>query len=155
MDYKLKYYKYKTKYLELKLNSLIGRGGKIFQQKQILYIVATISQPKLKKITKEITDTILGPNIKPYRAPHVTLFNLIVNAENDDNIIFQDERFYNKIIDIYAETIADRDNPLILSAKPFPRDYSFSGFKPRHFIKNYKPLDPDKIQIFRERKSVV
>ena len=149
MDYKMKYYKYKAKYLNLKQQQS-QIGGKIFQKKQILYIVATISQPKLKKITKEITDTIIGKNIKPYRAPHITLFNLIINAENDDNIIFQDENFYNQIKNIYLQTIADRNNPLILIAKPFPKDFTFPGYKPRYFLKNYKPLDPQKILDFRQ-----
>ena len=81
MDYKLKYYKYKAKYLNLKKQlAIIQTGGKLFQKKQILYIVATISQPKLKKLAKEITDMLIGKNIKPYRAPHITLFNLIINA---------------------------------------------------------------------------
>jgi hypothetical protein len=151
MDYKMKYYKYKTKYFNLQQQLQSQIGGKLFQKKQILYIVATISQPKLKKITKQITDTILGKNVKPYRAPHVTLFNLIINAENDDNIIFQDEKFYNQIKNIYKKTMADKNDALILSAKPFPRDYSFSGYRPRHFIKNYKSLDPDKILEFRQR----
>ena len=183
MDYKMKYYEYKAKYLNLQqqlqtgglkplrsdvrklpssgaglkplrstvLDTPSSGGGKIFQRKQILYIVATISQPKLKKIAKEITDTIIGKNIKPYRAPHITLFNLIINAENDDSIIFQDAKFYNQIKNIYDETIADRNNPLILSAKPFPRDFSFPGFMPRYFLKNYKLLDPQKILDFRQK----
>ena len=159
MNNKEKYYKYKAKYLNLKydlhnnnLNFTQQQiGGKIFQKKQIFYIVATVSQAKLKKITKEITDTILGKNIKPYRDPHVTLFNLIINTENTDSIIFQNENFYNQIKNIYAETIADRNNPLILEAIPFPRDFNFSGFRPRHFIKNYEPLNSHKILDFRER----
>lgn len=92
MDYKTKYYKYKAKYLDLQQQLQSQFGGKIFEKKQILYIVATISQAKIKKITKEITDTILGKNIKPYREPHITLFNLIINANNTDNIIFQDKK---------------------------------------------------------------
>ena len=153
MDYKMKYYKYKTKYLNMRQQLQLQQqiGGKIFQKKQILYIVATISQPKLKKVTKEITNTILGENIKPYRAAHITLFNLIINAENDDNIIFQDEKFYNQINNIYKETIADKNDPLILNAKSFPRDFSFSGYRPRHFIKNYESLDPQKILDFRQK----
>lgn len=156
MDYKTKYYKYNAKYLNLKHRDCMDCtfmekplqdqvGGKLFQKKQKLYIVATISQPKLKKITKEITNIILGKNIKPYRAPHITLLNLIINGENDANVIFQDEKFYNQIKDNYTETIADKSNPLILSAKPFPQDYSFPGFMPKYFIKNYKALDPKKI----------
>ena len=150
MDYKMKYYKYKTKYLQLKqqLNLQIG-GAKIFQKKQILYVVATISQPKLKKITKEITDTIIGKNIKPYRAPHITVFNLIINADNDDNAIFQDEKFYNQIPDIYADIMANRDDPLILTTQPYPKGFTFPGFKPRYFLKNYKQSDPQKILDFR------
>jgi len=93
----------------------------------------------------------LGKNIKPYRDPHVTLFNLIINTENTDSTIFQNENFYNQIKNIYAETIADRNNPLILEAIPFPRDFNFSGFRPRHFIKNYEPLNSHKILDFRER----
>lgn len=159
MNYKEKYYKYKVKYLNLKYKLYNNNlnftqqqiGGKLFQKKQILYIVATVSQPKLKEITKEITDTILGENIKPYSAPHITLFNLIINAENTDNSIFQKENFYNQIKNIYAQTIADRNNPLILKGTPFPRDFSFSGFRPRHFIKNYEQLDSQKILDFRER----
>lgn len=155
MNYKEKYYKYKTKYLELKKHNnpddIKQIGGKIFKKVQILYIVATISQAKLKRITKEITDTILGKNIKPYRDPHITLFNLIINAENSDNIIFQNEDFYNQIKKIYSETIADKNNPLILKAVPFPRDFSFSGFRPRYFIKNYKQSNPEKILDFRKR----
>jgi hypothetical protein len=150
MDYKMKYYKYKSKYLALQKQQL-QIGGKIFQKKQILYIVATISQPKLKKITKQITDKLLGKNIKPYRAPHITLFNLIINSENDDNIIFQDENFYNQIKNIYDETIADKNNPLILSAKSPPYDFTFPGFMPRYFLKNYKSLDPQKILDFRQK----
>ena len=151
MDYKMKYYKYKAKYLNLRSQQQLQLqiGGKLFQKKQILYIVATISQPKLKKTTKKITDIILGKNIKPYRTPHITLFNLIINAENDDNVIFQDENFYNQIKNIYKETIANPNDPLILSAKPFPKDFSFSGYRPRHFLKNYKQLNPEKILDFR------
>ena len=148
MSYQQKYYKYKTKYLNLKQQQT---GGKLFQKKQIFYIVATISQPKLKKITKEVTNTILGENIKPYRAPHITLLNLIINAENTDNIIFQDEKFYNKTKKSYADTIANRNDPLILNAKPYPKDLSFTGYRPRHFIKNYEPENSEKIFEFRER----
>ncbi|XWV25101.1 putative ORFan [Tupanvirus deep ocean] len=152
MDYKLKYYKYKAKYLKLKQKlTLVQVGGKLFQKKQILYIVATISQPKLKKISKEITDTIIGNNIKPYRAPHITLFNLIINAENDYSVIFQNEKFYDQIKNYYKEIIVNRLDPLILEAKPFPRDFSFPGFMPRYFIKNYKSLDPQKILDFRKK----
>ena len=152
VDYKVKYYKYKAKYLNLKQQQLqVQIGGKVFQKKQILYIVATISQRKLKKITKEITDTIIGKNIKPYRAPHITLFNLIINAENEDNMIFQDEKFYNQIKNIYDETMVDRNDPLILEAKPFPKDWTLPGYRPRYFLKNYKPLDRQKILDFRER----
>lgn len=148
----MKYHKYKTKYLNLiKQKQLqLQRGGKLFKKKQILYIVATISQPKLKKITKEITDTIIGKNIKPYRVPHITLFNILINAENDDNIIFQDEKFYGQIKNIYEEIIANRDDPLILEAEPPPSDYTFPGFMPRYFLKNYNALDPQKILDFRQ-----
>lgn len=149
MDYKMKYYKYKAKYLNLQQE--LQTGGKIFQKKQLLYIVATISQPKLKKTTKEITDTIVGKNIKPYRAPHITLLNFIINAENEDNAIFCDEKFYNQIKNIYGETIADKKSPLILSAKPPPGDFTFPGFMPRYFLKNYKALDPQKILDFRKK----
>lgn len=145
----MKYHKYKAKYLNLKQQ--LQTGGKLFPKKQILYIVATISQPKLKKITKKITDKIIGKNIKPYRAPHITLFNILINAENDDSIIFQDEDFYDQIKNIYEETMADRNNPSILETKPFPKDFSFPGFMPRYFIKNYKALDPQKILDFREK----
>ena len=153
MDYKMKYYKYKSKYLALQqqLQPRVQIGGKIFQKKQILYIVATISEPKLRKITKQVTDKILGRNIKPYRSPHITLLNLIINSENADNIIFQDENFYNQIGNIYKETIADKNNPLILSAIPPPHDYTFPGFMPRYFLKNYKALDPEKILDFRDK----
>ena len=149
MDYKMKYYKYKTKYLNLL--QLQKGGGKIFTKTQILYIVATISQPKLKKLTREITDAILGVGIKPYRTPHITLFNLVINEKNDDNSIFQDENFYSQIKDIYAETIADQNNPLILCAKQYPQDFSFPGFMPRYFLKNYDALDPKKILDFRQK----
>ncbi|XWV26359.1 hypothetical protein QJ857_gp0714 [Tupanvirus soda lake] len=170
--YELKYNKYKAKYLNLKkqlqqsvqqqsgyskpnhidVNPIPSmKGGKIFQKKQILYIVATISQPKLKKIAKQITDTIIGKNIKPYRSPHITLFNLVINTENDESGIFQDENFYDQIKDIYAEIITDQNDPLVLEAKPFPRDYSFPGFMPRYFIKNYKAHDPQKILDFRNK----
>jgi len=148
-NYKTKYLKYKSKYLALQQQ--LQTGGKIFQKSQILYIVATISQAKLKKITKEITDIIIGKNIKPYRAPHITLFNLIINAENDDSIIFQDEKFYNQIKKIYKETIVDHNNPLILRAKPFPKDFTFPGYRPKYFLKNYKPLNKQKILDFRQR----
>ena len=150
VDYKLKYYKYKAKYYNL-LQQLQQSGGKVFQKKQLLYIVATISQQKLKKITKELTDTILGKNVKPYRAPHITLFHIMINAENDDNKIFQDEKFYNKIAKIYEEAIADKDDPLILEAKPFPKDWTLPGYRPRYFLRNYKSLDPEKIQNFRQQ----
>lgn len=154
MSYREKYHKYKTKYIKLKnyvsINDTPAQtGGKIFQNKQNLYIVATVSQSKLKKTTKDITDTLLGKNIKPYRAPHITLFNLIINADNTDNTIFQDEKFYHLISSFYAETIADPNDPMILQAMPFPRDFSFTGYRPRHFIKNYKPLDQQKIFDFK------
>jgi hypothetical protein len=149
-DYKWQYYKYKRKYLNLKERLQVQAGGKIFQKRQILYIVATISQPKLKAITKEITDTILGNDNEPYRAPHITLFNLVINADNNDSSIFKMKDFYSKIRDIYAETIANDSDPLVLEAIPFPMDFSFVGFRPRHFIRNYEQMDPQKILDFRE-----
>ena len=158
MDYETKYYKYKAKYLNLKHqldltrpNKQLQLGGKIFNKKQILYIVATISQQKLKKSAKKITDKLIGKNIKPYRAPHITLLNLIINAENDDNIIFQDEKFYNQIQKIYAKTIADKNDPLVLVSKRRPWDFSFPGFMPRYFLKNYNAVNPQKILDFRQK----
>lgn len=148
MDYEIKYYRYKAKYLNLQRK--LQLGGKLFQQKQILYIVATISESKLKKITKKITDTILGRNIKPYRAPHITLFNILINEDNDDNRIFQDKNFYNHVKKNYEDTIANPNDPLILEAKPYPRDFSFSGYRPRHFLRNYEPLERQKILDFRQ-----
>ena len=131
--------------------SELQTGGKLFPKQQILYIVATISQAKLKKTTKQITDTIIGKNIKPYRDPHITLFNLIINSENPDNIIFQDENFYNKIKNIYEQTIANKNDPLILSSKSRPWDFSFPGYMPRYFLKNYKAVNPQKILDFRQK----
>ena len=157
MNYKEKYHKYKTKYIKLKnyiSNNIFTStqiGGKIFQKKQILYIVATISQAKLKKTTKEITDTILGKNVKPYRAPHITLFNLIINANNIDNGIFQNQKLYDLIESFYAEMIANKNDPLILEAKTFPHDFSFTGYRPRHFVKNYKPINRQKILDFKHK----
>lgn len=151
MDYKQKYHKYKTKYLNLKQELQKQTGGKIFNKKQILYIVATISQPKLKKTTKEITDTIIGKNIKPYRAPHITVLNLTINSENEDSRLFVDEKFYNKTKDIYAATIANKDDPLILKTKPFPKGFTLPGYRPRYFLKNYKPVDPQQILNFRAK----
>ena len=152
MNYKKKYLKYKSLYLNIKYNNennpLTQEGGKkLFQKQEILYIVATISDPKLKKVTKEITYTILNKN-KPYRDPHITLFNLLINTENPNSKIFEDENFYNQIPTIYAEMNKD---PLILESIPFPRDYSFPGFKPKYFLKNYKPLDESKIIKLRKR----
>ncbi len=158
MNFKDKYTYHKSKYLNLKNNSDIYNqntikqvGGKIFQKKQLLYIVATISQRKLKHGAKEITDKLLGTNVKPYRAPHITLLNLIINDENPENIIFQNKTFYNKIKEIYAETIASKKNPLILQTKPFPGAFSFPGFKPRYFLKNYEQLDSQNILEFRNK----
>jgi hypothetical protein len=144
MDYK----ENKTMYLNLRNQALTG--GKIFHKKQNLYIVATVSQRALKHICKEITDTIIGHNIKPYRSPHITLFNLIINPEHPDHVIFQDKKFYNKIKDIYAKTIADKNDPLILEALPAPRDYGFPGFWPKYFIKNYRQTNRQKILDFRQ-----
>lgn len=61
------------------------------------------------------------------------------------------KKFYNQIKKIYVDTIADQNEPLILEAIPFPKDFSFSGFRPRHFIKNYKQLNSHKIHDFRDR----
>jgi len=151
MTFREKYYKYKAKYTKLKNSLPIQTGSKIFEKKQILYIVATISQSKLKKATKQVTNTILGPDVKPYRAPHITLFHLIINAHNEDNVIFQNKKFYNSVASFYAETIGDYSDPLILQALPVPHDFSFTGYRPRHFIKNYKPMDRHQILDFRQK----
>lgn len=149
MDYKTKYHKYKAKYLELLKR--MQTGGKIFKQKQILYIVATISQPKMRQITNELTARLLGPKVKPYRAAHVTVLNLQINAENPDSSLFQNPDFYNRIPDIYADTLANARDPAILFAEPAPRDYSLPGYRPRYFIKNYYIDNADKILAFREK----
>ena len=152
MNYIKEYNKYKAKYLELKDEmdtQNIQTGGKIFDKRQILYIVATISDPELKRVSKRITDKIIAKNVKPYRDPHITLFHLTINADHPDANIFQDPKFYNHVRSIYDKTIADPKDPLILEAQPFPRDFSLPGYKPRYFIKNYKQQNPDKIFDFR------
>lgn len=154
MNYRQEYQNNKIAYLSLKyhyhnINLNIQIGGKLFQKKQMLYIVATISQRKLKHMSKQITDKLLGTNVKPYRVPHITLFNLIINPENPNCIIFQNKNFYNKIKDIYADIIANKNDPLILQSIKGPRAYSFPGFKPKYFLKNYRAQDKQKIIDFR------
>src|SRR5205085_2703937 len=39
---------------------------------------------------------------------------------------------------------------LILYTGPFPKNFTFPGFKPRYFLKNYKQSDPEKILAFRK-----
>lgn len=124
-------------------------GEKIFTNQQILYIVATITDSKLKKQVNRLTNIILGKNNKPYRQPHITLFHLIINSDNPDSDIFQKPSFYNKIAKIYKNTLANSKDSLILKALQFPRDYSLAGYRPRHFIKNYKPVNYQKILDFR------
>lgn len=151
-DYEHKYFKYKNKYMKLQ-NMILNNqsGGKIFPKDQILYIVSTITDLKLKKVTKKITDTIIGKNIKPYNAPHITLFHLTINSSNPDSIIFQDPDFYNKIKEMYDSTIANTNDPLILESYDSSKLYSLSGNWPRHFIRNYKQLNPQKIIDFRDK----
>jgi hypothetical protein len=148
--YKQKYIKYKTKYLNLKRHQGLQIGGKLFDKQQTLYIVATISDPKLKRVAKKITDTIIAKNVKPYRDPHITLFNLTINALNPDSIIFQDPKFYNKIRKVYDKTIGNPEDPLILESYEYPKGFSLSGYRPRHFLKYYRQLNPDKIFDFRD-----
>src|SRR5438105_55163 len=82
-------------------------------------------------------------NIKTTRVPHITIFNLIINSENPDSNIFYDKKFYNQIKGIYQRTIANTHDPLILYTGPFPKNFTFPGFKPRYFLKNYKQSDPE------------
>lgn len=145
INYHKKYLKYKYKYIVLQ-NSLKQIGGKkIFPIEQMLYIVATITDPKLRKIAKQITDIIIAKNIKPYRDPHITLYQIFINAENPDSSIFQDPSFYNRIKNIYDQTLANPEDPLILESYPPPYDYNLVGRYPGYFIRNYLQTNPSKI----------
>lgn len=150
MDYHHKYLKYRYKYFSLinELDDQIG-GMKLFYKEQMLYIVATISDRKLKKVAKQITDTIIAKNKKPYRAPHITLYQIFIDGDNPDSKIFHDSKFYRKVKKIYDQTIANKDDPLILESYRYPRDYSLVGRFPGHFIRNYRQINPYKILDFR------
>jgi len=149
IDYKQQYLILKHKYLQSKDNTQVG--GKIFQKDLTLYIVATPTDEQLIHTIKQITDKLIAKNIAPYRAPHITMFQLTLNAENPDIKMFQEKQFYDKIRKIYDRTLANPKESQLLESYQFPRDYSLSGYRPGHFLRNYRQLDPKKILDFRNQ----
>lgn len=148
MDYH-KYIKYKTKYLELK-NKVIMEGGssKSFKKTIKFFIMATIKsdnklQYEIKKIQKKYLDEHKAHN----ENIHITLLTLELNYEHPLVEIFFNEKFLEKIKNIYLSTF---QKTFLISKK---NDYGLYGKAKRFF--NINENNIKEIKKNREIKFLV